>query len=287
VSAARRGPAAAVGAAALVGALAGACAEVDGGPATVVSLGFDTSTVAVVVGDTLRDTLGAPLPLRASAFSATGDTIREPAVSIEYVVAPSDTTRATPAVRLAGPLVIGVRLSDTPARLFATAGGLQSLPKSVDVVRRPTRMLAVATRDSAAYLAASALSAGGGQVRVVADAADPATVVRRVAVRFDVERAAARVADSVLVVDERTPNFTGLAPFVPRSPLDTTDAQGLAGRRVLVFVRPGVTATDTVVLRATVAHPARFRAPGAAPGLASVLAADTVRIVVVVRPGPR
>lgn len=276
---ARRGAAAAVAAAALSGALAGGCAEVGGGPATVVSLGFDTSTVAVVVGDTLRDTLGALLPLRAAAFNATGDTIREPAVAIEYVVAPSDTTAASPAVRLAGPLVIGVRLSDTPARLFATAGGLQSLPKSVDVVRRPTRLLAVATRDSATYLAASALSAGGGQVRVVADPADPASAVRRVAVRFAVERAAVRVADSVIVVDERTPSFTGAAPFVPRSPLDTTDAQGLAGRRVLVFVRPGATATDTVVLRATVAYPARFRAPG--------LAADTVRIAVVVRPGAR
>jgi hypothetical protein len=245
----------------------------------VVSLGFDTSTVAVVVGDTLRDTLGAPLPLRAAAFNATGDTIREPAVAIEYVVAPSDTTAATPAVRLAGPLVIGVRLSDTPARLFATAGGLQSLPKSVDVVRRPARLLAVATRDSASYLAASALSAGGGQVRVVADSANPASVVRRVAVRFAVERAATRVADSVVLVDERTPSFTGTAPFVPRSPLDTTDSQGLAGRRVLVFVRPGATATDTVVLRATAAYPARFRAPA--------LAADTVRIAVVVRPGAR
>lgn len=268
-----------VGGAALLAALAGACAEVGGGPNAAVSLGFDTSTVAVVVGDTLRDTTGLVLPLRAFAFDATGDTLRAPAVPVTYLVAPSDSADGAAVVRVEGALLIGVRLRSTPGRVFATAGGLQSLPKSVDVIRRPTRLVAGAAADSAIYVpnaGQSALSAGGAQLRVTADSAGTAVGVRRVAVRFAIERAAARVADSVVLIDERAPTFTPPNLFVPRSPLDTSDASGVAGRRVLIYLRAGATGADTVVLRATAAYPTQFRSAS--------LAADTVRITVPVRP---
>jgi hypothetical protein len=268
-----------LGSAALVAALAGACAEVGGGPETVVSLGFDTSTVAVVVGDTLRDTVGRVLPLQATPFDATGDTLRATAVAVSYVVAPSDSADSAAVVRVAGSLLIGLRLRTTPARVFATAGGLQSLPKSVDVIRRPTRLLAGTAADSAVYVpnaGLSALSAGGAQLRVTADSAGTAVGVRRVAVRFAIERAAVRIADSVVLIDERTPTFTPPNLFVPRSPLDTSDGTGVAGRRVLVYLRANATGSDTVVLRATAAHPARFGS--------ATLAADTVRITVPIRP---
>ena len=268
-----------LGGAALVAAFAGGCAEVGDGPETVVSLGFDTSTVAVVVGDTLRDTVGRVLPLQATPFDATGDTLRAPAVAVSYVVAPSDSADSAAVVRVAGSLLIGLRLRTTPARVFATAGGLQSLPKSVDVIRRPTRLVAGTAADSAVYVpnaGLSALSAGGAQLRVTADSAGTRVGVRRVAVRFAVERAAARIADSVVLIDERTPTFTPPNLFVPRSPLDTSDATGVAGRRVLVYLRAGAAGTDTVVLRATAAHPARFGS--------GTLAADTVRITVPIRP---
>lgn len=274
----RRERAAVLGGAAALALLAGACAEVGGGPTTVVSLGFDTSTVAVVVGDTLRDTLGRLLPLRATAFNGAGDTIREPAVTFGFVVAPSDTADTAAVVRLAGPLVVGVRLRTTPARVFATAGGLQSLPKSVDVIRRPTRLTRTALADSALYslgAAQSALSAGGAQLAVTADSSGTPVGVRRVAVRFAVERAAPRLADSVVLIDERAPTF-GATSFVPRSPLDTTDGTGAAGRRVLLYLKAAAAGADTIVLRATAAYPARFAS--------ATLAADTVRIVVPVRP---
>lgn len=267
-------------AAALAAAAAAGCAEVGGGPQTVVSLGFDTSAVAVVVGDTLRDTSGRLLPLQATPFNATGDTLRPPAVVVGYVVAPSDSADTAAAVRVESALLLGVRLRATPARVFATAGGLQSLPKSVDVIRRPTRVVAGTAADSALYVpnapGRSAISAGAAQVRVTADSAGAPAGVRRVAVRFAVERAAPRLADSVVLIDERAPAFTATAPFVPRSPLDTTDGTGAAGRRVLLYLRANAAGADTVVLRATAAHPARFGS--------GTLAADTVRIVVPVRP---
>ena len=97
-------------------ALALGCAEVSTAPDAVVSLGFDTSAVAIVVGDTLRDTLGRPLRLRATAFNALSDTVR--GADISYVLAPQDTG----VVRLVGDLAIGTRLRDTPARVFASAG---------------------------------------------------------------------------------------------------------------------------------------------------------------------
>jgi hypothetical protein len=181
-------------------------------------------------------------------------------------------------VRIAGALVIGARLRETPARVFATAGGLQSLPKSIDVIRRPTRLAPVTVLDSALYTpgTTSVLSAGSDQVRVTASLADTAASVRRVAVRFVLERAASRIADSVDVIDERPPTFVAGAVFVPRSPLDTSNGSGVAGRRVLVYLKNGAAGTDTVVLRATVAYPARFGAP-------PTLVADTVRVTVAVR----
>ena len=261
----RRG--AVLGGAALVAALASACAKVGSEPGGVVSLGFDTSSVAVVVGDTLRDTLGRLLRLRATAFDATGDTISAPAVQIDYAVAPTDTG----VVRLAGELVLGVALRATAARVFASSGGLQSLAKSVDVIRRPQRLARLALADSATYVVRaqrSAVSTGGAQLRVEGDSGTTSAPVRRVVVRFAVERAAARVADSVTLIDERTVTQT----FVPRSTLDTTDNAGTAGRRALVYLREGATGRDTVVLRATLAYPAAY------PGTTG--ARDTVRLVV-------
>lgn len=263
-----------VGTAGCAAAALAACAEVATGTADVVSVGFDTSSVAVVAGDTLRDTLGRVLPLRAAAFNAAGDTVTASAVAITYVVPPSDTG----VVRTVGSLLLGVRPRDTTARVFAAAGTLQGLPKSVDVTRRPERLqLVAAARDSALYTppSRSAVSGGGAQLLVTADSAGARPPVRRVVVRFALERAAPRIADSVAVVDER-PLVRGTETFIPRSPLDTTDARGNAGRRVLIFLRSGATARDTVVLRATVAYPAAY--PGAA------LARDTVRVVVPVVP---
>jgi hypothetical protein len=256
-----------LGTAALVAAAASACAKVGNEPGGVVSLGFDTSSVAVVVGDTLRDTLGRLLPLRAAAFGATNDTIQPPAVQIAYSIAPTDTG----ALRLAGDLAIGVRPRATAVRVFASAGGLQSLAKSVDVIRLPRRLTALALADSAGYVNGvqrSAVSVGGAQLRVEADSGTTAVPVRRVVVRFAFERAAPRVADSVALIDERTPTLT----LVPRSPLDTADNTGAVGRRALVFLREGATGRDTLVLRATLAYPAAYQG--------STAARDTVRILV-------
>ena len=269
----RRARAAVVAGTALGAVAAAACAEVEGGPSAVVALGFDTSTAVVVAGDTLRDTLGQLLPLRAVAYGPTGDTIAAPGAPIAYVLAPGDTADTAASVRLAGAIVVGLRTRSTPARVFAVAGGLQSLPKSIDVVRRPIRLVAVVPRDSAVYVAGaqSVVATAGSQLRVTADPADTAAGVPRVAVRFAVERAAPRIADSVTVVDERTVTPT----LTPTSPLDTTDARGIVGRRAFVYLKPGAADVDTVVLRAVAAHPARFRS--------STLASDTVRVVVVVR----
>ena len=280
-----RGRAAVLGVAALAAAAA-ACAEIEGGPTTVVSLAFDTSTVAVVVGDTLRDTLGTLLPLRAVAFNATGDTIREPAVAISYVATLGDTVDSAPAVQISGALAVGLRLRATPTRVFAVAGGLQSLPKSVDVIRRPTRLAAAPTAvpDSVPYLggntAASLRSAQSAvavpaQVRVSGDSAGTLVGVRRVAVRFAVVYAAPTVADSVFLVDDRglAVDVAGALDRGRLSAIDTTEAGGLAGRRVGLLLRSGAAGQDSVVIRATIAYPGRFRG-----------VSDTVRVVIPVRP---
>jgi hypothetical protein len=205
------------------------------------------------------------------AFNARGDTVRDLSAPATFVFSPSDTG----VVQLSGDVVIGARLRATPARIYAVVGGLQSLPKSVDVTRAPALVQALALADSAAYTPGLARtgSAGGAQMRVGGDSSGTAVPIRRVVVRFLVDRAAPLVADSVALLDERTITAT----LTPRSPLDTTDAQGSVGRRVLVYLRPNAAGRDSGVLRAALAY------PGAYAGLAAA-ARDTVRIVVPVVP---
>jgi hypothetical protein len=263
-------------------AAAGACASVSTEPGAIVALGFDTSTVAAVAGDTLRDTLGRPLLLRAAAFNARGDTVR--GATLSCVASPADTG----VIRVADRYVIGVGVSAAAGRVFASAGNLQSLPKNVDVIRVPSAIVRLTAADSAPYTAPAQSEAGippaaislcgVALVQVTADSSGTAVGIRRVVVRFAVEDSAPAIADSVRLLDERTANFSVTPPFVPVSPLDTTNA-GNAGRRVLVYLKVGAAARDTVVLRATFAYPAMFR--GAA------LADDTVRIAIPVVPRPR
>ena len=76
---------------AIATAAAGACSEIGTDPSAAVSIRFDTLPAAAIVqGDSLRDSLGFPAPVTATAFNAAGDTIR----GASFTFLARDTTNA-------------------------------------------------------------------------------------------------------------------------------------------------------------------------------------------------
>ena len=95
-----KGTAALAGGAAAVAALAAACVEIASGPDGAQSVRFAPLAQAIIAGDVLRDSTGAPAPVRAVAFDEGGNEITT--TGFRYFVLPlvRDTSTAPP------PLVI-------------------------------------------------------------------------------------------------------------------------------------------------------------------------------------
>lgn len=208
---------------------------------------------AVVVGDTLRDSAGVVAPLRAFVFDAAGRPIAD--ATPQFV--PLDTGLRI----LASGVVIPTGWRTTPARVVATATGLQTRPLSLQFTKRPDTLVAVLdTGVVVSYdipLTDATNLSPAVQVRVrsrqVVDGATADSATVGWIVRFSVERTpAAGLVDSVQLVSEATSiPATGITAATDR---DTTDATGTAGVRLRVFPRAGQSAADSVVLRATASY---------------------------------
>ena len=113
----------------VLAAVAGSCTEIGTSPTTITSLEFDSLPFpAVVTGDTLRDSLGRAAPLHAIAFNAAGRIVPNP--SITYLALDSGLT--------IGPTgIVTAQLRNGAVRVIASAPGLQSVPETLIVARRP------------------------------------------------------------------------------------------------------------------------------------------------------
>lgn len=218
---------------------------------------------SVVVGDTLRDILGQVAPLEAIVTE--GRTLR---------FVPLDTN-----IRVDAAGFLTARSRDTAAaatnivRVIADAGGrLQTPPQTLVVTVRPDQVVRVKQPAVLAYdpnatgTVADTLNRSVPlEVRVrhffVAGekgAAARDTVVRAYHVQFRVE-AAPSVLDSARTVSDLGTPYS----------LDTTDASGLASRRVRVYPAAGASASDSIVVRVHVRYrggdidgsPVRFVVP--------------------------
>jgi hypothetical protein len=89
----------------------------------------------LVVGDTMRDSLGNVAPLRVIAYDANGDTIASPAATFILF----DTTAS-----LDGDVLVGEHTGR--ARVIATVAGLQSRVDTVTVTLRPDTIVSDSTR---------------------------------------------------------------------------------------------------------------------------------------------
>lgn len=229
--------------AAMLGAAALSCTELGTDPSSAVSLAFDRlPSPAIVLGDTLRDSLGVATPLAAVAFNADNDTIA--GAPIEYIV--SDSTLRVDAN---GFVIADSTVTDsapaTPPRVFARIGGLSlSLPLVVTPAPE-SAAAAAASIDTVRYLTTPV--SGDVGVRVTYGAARP---VRGWVVSFALAFRGAALRDTTIAYP--------IGDQGRMSSLDTTGTDGLAARRIRIRVVGLPDAQpDSIIVTSRVRHRGR------------------------------
>lgn len=217
-----------------------ACTDVSTDPNAVAGLQFDNiGYPSIVVGDSLRDSVGALLPLAAIALNNDGDPIPD----ADVVYSSPDTVLEMKA----GGVVFarGFNPGGTATRVFATVGSLQSQALSLFTVPRADEMTPAFEADTTN----GQTSAEDGltfTVRGDTAAGAPKLAVQGWLVSFQLRYRGALLSPTDTTV--AYPFFISAQRRVP-SFVDTTDASGRAARRV--FIRSPRTPEDTVILVAT------------------------------------
>lgn len=247
-----------MGVIAIPSVIAIACTDISGGGNAILSLQFDTlASPSVVVGDTLRDTTGAVILPVVHAFNYKGGEIT--AAKIYFQSPDSGVT-----VDSATGVIVGDSLRSTPARIIATAGNLQAVQR-INLALRPDTIVASTAVDTIKYslLDSTKNSSQVMSVKLLHGLTTTDSVVTNYIVSF-------------AIVSESNPNLADLVTEAGKlSHVDTTDATGIAGRKILVHSvnLSSATAVDSVIVHAT----AKYRGQPV-PG-------SPVRLVVVLQPG--
>ncbi len=238
----RRSARAAALAGVIAGVLAGALAcDLASAPSGVLSLRFDSLPAsAVVVGDTLRDSLGAVAHLRATAFDGAGNPIASAPVRFVSL----DTGIAVDSVT--GQVTASIRRT-TPARIVAGVGTIQTTAKLLSVSNRPDTLSKSGTTGTIVYVTvprtdpANAMSLG---VRVGSLPAVPGvtadSLTEKWAVKYVLVRSATVAADT-----------TRLDGGVVNTAWAVT-AAGSAAKTLRVVPKLGTRLKDTVIVDAFV-----------------------------------
>jgi hypothetical protein len=213
-----------------------ACGDVSGSSTSVLSLQFDSlAAPSVVLGDTLRDTLGnVALPV-VHAFNFRGDEIMS--APIWFQSPDSGVTVDS----LTG-IVVGDSLRSTQARIIATVAGLQAIQK-LDVTLRPDLIAAVNGLDSLSYSLLDTTVNVSPQltVKLTHGLAPNDSAVKSYIVSFS-------------IVSQSDPQLAQLVNDGGRPSLvDTTNTDGIAGRAIrlhpLFLSSPNQ--VDSVIVNAT------------------------------------
>ncbi len=220
----------------IVGLIAVACTDISGSSTSVLSIQFDSlSAPSVVLGDTLRDTTGAVIRPVVHAFNFQGEEIIPAPV---FFLSPDSGITVDSVTGI----VVGDSLRSTPARIVATVGTLQAI-QNVDVTLRPDLVQAVNALDSLQYsLLDTTLNVSSQlQVKLTHGVAPNDSAVKSYIVSF-------------AIVAQSNPQLGELVNDAGKpSVVDTTDASGIAGRKIRLhplFLSSG-TAVDSIVVNAT------------------------------------
>jgi len=224
----------AVAAVALFGLAAFACTDISDNSTSVLSIQFDSlAAPSVVVGDTLRDTTGAVIVPVVHAFNFQGE---------EIVPAPVwfQSPDSGVAVDSVTGIIVGDSLRSTPVRIVATVGTLQAIQR-LELTLRPDLLAPVHDRDSLAYSLLDTTS-NVLTVKLTHGMAPNDSVVKSYIVSFAI---VSQNPDLGTLVNDRG------QPSV----VDTTNADGVAGRAIRLHPLSVTSEVDSIVVNAT----ARYR----------------------------
>lgn len=234
-------------AAGLALAAAVACTDIPTDANAVLSLeAGELPYPAVVAGDTLRDESGAPAPLRATAYNASGAPV--PDATILFFT-PDE------AVTVEDGIVVAGGEPGRTVRLYARAGALTiqlAMDSPLRVVPEPVQLATTGeVPDSVSYDAPVIRSEPISAILTGAPVGDDASpAVPGWLVRYAIE-----FRGTVLAADD--PRFRLVAPggsgAVP-APVDTTDATGTVAREVVVLDTSEIAEGDSLVVLITTSH---------------------------------
>ncbi len=232
-----------------------ACTDVSGSSTSVLSIQFDSlAAPSVVVGDTLRDTAGVVIVPVVHAFNFKGE-------EITTVAARFQSPDSGVVVDSLTGIVVGDSLRSTAARIVATVGSLQAIQK-VELTLRPDLLAALDGLDTLSYsLTDTTLNVSSPlTVKLTHGIAPNDSVVKSYIVSFAIV-SQSNPGLGELVNDAGTPSV-----------VDTTDTNGVAGRKIRLHPLFLSAAIDSIIVNAT----AKFRG--------TEVSGSRVRLVVVVKP---
>lgn len=231
--------------------ISAACTEVSTDPDAVVAVRFDGSPYPSIVAlDSLRDSLGALQPVTATGLNYKGDAV----LGAKFAFSSSDTNLR---VFDDGNVFALRRKPDgIPAKLYATAASLQSVPDSLYIVPRADSIKALKTVDTAFVFTpgeGATTAEASPTFQVFGDTAvgAPKPPVPKWLLSLQLRYKGTTIATSdtsFAFTFERVGQDTNA---VRRQMIvDTTDPSGIAGHRV--FVRNLTAAEDSIYLIATI-----------------------------------
>lgn len=223
--------------AALILAPVTACDRDVVGPDVAVAVALDFLPFpAVVAGDSLRDTTGTAVPLRARAFNYLGEELSD--FGFSYLILDPGAV-----VDFNTGIVQGDSVRDTPVRVVAQLNGLQTQTQPLFIVPVPAVLDTVSGTDTLHYSLTDTTQnvSAAMSVRLSSAEATPRPI-RAWIVSFG-------------VVYEPDSGVVDIVEGARITSIDTTGADGTASRQVRLHVGQLSSTADSVVLEAT----ARYR----------------------------
>ena len=248
---------------------AAACVEIGTNPdePAAIELGALPSP-SVVIGDTLRDESGLVAPARATVLNVRGAVIADAAVRYLYADLKRDTALVIDS--LTG-VIRALRASTGDARVVARVGGSLQVLRVLVITTRPDSV----ERNAQPLPLFSTTLPDTGRLRASANTSPVFTATVRHADATGGSGVNAWLVRYELLKPANPGNDTTAAAYLVddtgrSSVLDTTDANGSAGRKVRIRATAfPSTATDSVIVRATATYrgrtlagaPVRFALP--------------------------
>ncbi len=215
------------------------CIDLTVDPKEIAAIEFVApSTPAFIVGDSLRDTLGAVTRLEAKVFDAAGDLV--PNAPLYFVA--TDTFAQV----VGGTLLVANKKNVGTTKVYAVTGRLQSVARSLAIIASPDSIaFTPATVDTIKVKVPATGSALDTSATVKVTVRAAGSVASTVRVRFELSRRGTPLGPA------DTATYALVSTGLRASRVDTTDATGTASRTIRVRVAAGASVLDTLVVRAT------------------------------------